>query len=465
MAGQHAYLQRLVPAHFGGGGCHVPVVDKHWSSPGSVGPDSRLGDCPRDGSYAAPGAGIPDVHQPIPKTWLQPPAAFRQRRTGCSLRTSHYAPGLADDPDHLHAPAIRQAAIACCNITRRRHVYINFWYPIVRSEDLAPDIPQKVRVLGCDLVAFRDQQGQARVLSDTCTHRGASLGGAWSNAGQPRIINGCIVCPYHGWEFGGDGECKNIPSLRHQAPGTRQGRFLSDRGEVRHRVRVPRRPAGERAPAPAADRGVRPAGLACQPGAGARGQLLLRALHRERPRPGAQRIRTPDPRPPGRQPRDLPGERVRGGGPPPGLGLLVHAQVRLAAAAAAGSCHREGQRYALGRCQDPAHQDIRRRRHLRPEHHADLHQPVRGQDVSPVLLRAAGGCAQDEDILPQHAQLPARPGQRCADPRAQQGHRRAGHRTAARGQPGHDAAQQVEGGADARRQGHRHLPRVAAQLR
>ncbi|MBC6944420.1 MAG: hypothetical protein DWB47_02985 [Gammaproteobacteria bacterium] len=216
MAGQHAYLQRLVPAHFGGGGCHVPVVDKHWSSPGSVGPDSRLGDCPRDGSYAAPGAGIPDVHQPIPKTWLQPPAAFRQRRTGCSLRTSHYAPGLADDPDHLHAPAIRQAAIACCNITRRRHVYINFWYPIVRSEDLAPDIPQKVRVLGCDLVAFRDQQGQARVLSDTCTHRGASLGGAWSNAGQPRIINGCIVCPYHGWEFGGDGECKaTAPSPRH----------------------------------------------------------------------------------------------------------------------------------------------------------------------------------------------------------------------------------------------------------
>ncbi|GIK34782.1 MAG: hypothetical protein BroJett010_13410 [Gammaproteobacteria bacterium] len=92
-------------------------------------------------------------------------------------------------------------------------MYINFWYPIVRSEDLAPDIPQKVRVLGCDLVAFRDQQGQARVLSDTCTHRGASLGGAWSNAGQPRIINGCIVCPYHGWEFGGDGECKNIPSI------------------------------------------------------------------------------------------------------------------------------------------------------------------------------------------------------------------------------------------------------------
>jgi phenylpropionate dioxygenase-like ring-hydroxylating dioxygenase large terminal subunit len=92
-------------------------------------------------------------------------------------------------------------------------MYINFWYPIIRSEDLAGDVPAKVKVLGCNLVAFRDQQGQARVLSDTCTHRGASLGGAWSNVGKPRIVNGCIVCPYHGWEFGGDGECKNIPSI------------------------------------------------------------------------------------------------------------------------------------------------------------------------------------------------------------------------------------------------------------
>ena len=92
-------------------------------------------------------------------------------------------------------------------------MYINFWYPIVRSEDLAPDQPEKVKVLGVNLVAFRDQDGQARVLSDTCVHRGGSLGGAWSAGNAPRIVNGCIVCPYHGWEYGGDGECKNIPSI------------------------------------------------------------------------------------------------------------------------------------------------------------------------------------------------------------------------------------------------------------
>lgn len=93
-------------------------------------------------------------------------------------------------------------------------MYINFWYPIIRSEDLGPDEPQKVSLLGVNVVAFRDDDGTAHVLSDTCVHRGGSLGGAWSGPeNAPRLINGCIVCPYHGWEFGGDGECKNIPSI------------------------------------------------------------------------------------------------------------------------------------------------------------------------------------------------------------------------------------------------------------
>jgi phenylpropionate dioxygenase-like ring-hydroxylating dioxygenase large terminal subunit len=92
-------------------------------------------------------------------------------------------------------------------------MYINFWYPIVRSEDLGYDLPEKVTVLGVDLVAFRDENGDAKVLSDTCIHRGASLGGAWSQGNTKRIINGAIVCPYHGWEFNGEGKCVNIPSI------------------------------------------------------------------------------------------------------------------------------------------------------------------------------------------------------------------------------------------------------------
>ena len=93
-------------------------------------------------------------------------------------------------------------------------MYINFWYPILRSEDLSMDKPEKIKVLGVNLVAFRTEDGTAAVLSDTCVHRGGSLGGAWSaGPAVPRLVNNCVVCPYHGWEFGPDGECKNIPSI------------------------------------------------------------------------------------------------------------------------------------------------------------------------------------------------------------------------------------------------------------
>ena len=92
-------------------------------------------------------------------------------------------------------------------------MYINFWYPIIRSEDLGPDKPERARVLGVNLAIFRDSKGRARVLSDTCVHRGGSLSGPWELGSNPRIVDDCVVCPYHGWEFNGDGDCKNIPSI------------------------------------------------------------------------------------------------------------------------------------------------------------------------------------------------------------------------------------------------------------
>ncbi|MEZ5473914.1 MAG: aromatic ring-hydroxylating dioxygenase subunit alpha [Steroidobacteraceae bacterium] len=92
-------------------------------------------------------------------------------------------------------------------------MYINFWYPMVRSEDLGPDKPERTKVLGLNFVIYRDSKGRPHVLSDTCVHRGGSLGGAWELGKTNRIVDDCIVCPYHGWEYDGDGDCKNIPSI------------------------------------------------------------------------------------------------------------------------------------------------------------------------------------------------------------------------------------------------------------
>ncbi|MBT7472360.1 MAG: aromatic ring-hydroxylating dioxygenase subunit alpha [Candidatus Marinimicrobia bacterium] len=93
-------------------------------------------------------------------------------------------------------------------------MYINFWYPIILAKELRQEKPVKVKVLGMDLVVYKTTDGTINVLSDTCCHRGGSLGGKW-NGGKDnkRIINNCIVCPYHGWEFDGTGKCTNIPSM------------------------------------------------------------------------------------------------------------------------------------------------------------------------------------------------------------------------------------------------------------
>lgn len=85
-------------------------------------------------------------------------------------------------------------------------MFINFWYPIGTSEEIAADVPFRTEIFSLKFVAFRDQNGHAHVLSDTCAHRGGSLGKGW-------MKEDCVVCPYHGWEYGGDGKCRTVPSI------------------------------------------------------------------------------------------------------------------------------------------------------------------------------------------------------------------------------------------------------------
>jgi len=84
-------------------------------------------------------------------------------------------------------------------------MFINFWYVGAQSRDLT-DQPLKVRMLGLNFVLFRDSQGKAHCLSNVCTHRGGNLAGG-------KIHGDCIACPYHGWQFNGEGACVKIPSL------------------------------------------------------------------------------------------------------------------------------------------------------------------------------------------------------------------------------------------------------------
>jgi len=85
-------------------------------------------------------------------------------------------------------------------------MYINFWYPVARSDEVTNETPFRTRILGVDFVAFRDTEGNACVLSDTCIHRGGALGAG-------KIKGDCVECPYHGWQYAADGKCARIPSL------------------------------------------------------------------------------------------------------------------------------------------------------------------------------------------------------------------------------------------------------------
>jgi phenylpropionate dioxygenase-like ring-hydroxylating dioxygenase large terminal subunit len=90
-------------------------------------------------------------------------------------------------------------------------VLINNWYVAATCAEVTRDKPLGVRMLGCDFVLFRDAEGKAVCLSDVCSHRGASLA-------RGEVCAGRVACPYHGWEFGTDGACTNIPAL---GPDTR----------------------------------------------------------------------------------------------------------------------------------------------------------------------------------------------------------------------------------------------------
>jgi nitrite reductase/ring-hydroxylating ferredoxin subunit len=78
-----------------------------------------------------------------------------------------------------------------------------FWQPVAFARDL-PESPLRVRILGEDLVVFRDRGGRVGVLHLHCAHRGTSL-----EFGIP-LARG-LRCCYHGWVYDVDGRCLETP--------------------------------------------------------------------------------------------------------------------------------------------------------------------------------------------------------------------------------------------------------------
>jgi phthalate 4,5-dioxygenase len=94
-----------------------------------------------------------------------------------------------------------------------------YWQPVALEEELPPGGPPKaVRILGEDLVVFRNQAGRPGSLGLHCPHRKADLS-------YGRIEAGGLRCVYHGWLYGLDGRCL-------QQPGEPAGSDFKDK--IRH---------------------------------------------------------------------------------------------------------------------------------------------------------------------------------------------------------------------------------------
>lgn len=85
-------------------------------------------------------------------------------------------------------------------------LFRRYWIPALKSDEIESDgKPQRIRLLGEDLIAFRDTEGKVGLVQEACPHRGTSL--------YYGINAGCgISCMYHGWKFDTDGNCTAIPS-------------------------------------------------------------------------------------------------------------------------------------------------------------------------------------------------------------------------------------------------------------
>ena len=103
----------------------------------------------------------------------------------------------------------------------------NYWYAVEQSHALARGAVTEVKFWGRSVALYRDDEGVLHAIENRCAHRQLKL-----TVGHVRGCN--VVCPYHGWEFDGEGRLSHVPhelfgkkmpniKLRHHAVDERYG--------------------------------------------------------------------------------------------------------------------------------------------------------------------------------------------------------------------------------------------------
>lgn len=79
------------------------------------------------------------------------------------------------------------------------------WHPVALTSGLAPGTANGTRVLGREIVVWRDGKGIAHAWDDRCPHRGMRLSFGFVRGDE-------IACLYHGWRYDAAGRCRHIPA-------------------------------------------------------------------------------------------------------------------------------------------------------------------------------------------------------------------------------------------------------------
>ena len=82
---------------------------------------------------------------------------------------------------------------------------VNGWYAAGLSSSFKKGTPHRIEIFEIPLVIWRKDDGSMAVLLDKCNHRNVPLS-------EGKIVNNCVVCPYHGWTYDETGQCTMIPS-------------------------------------------------------------------------------------------------------------------------------------------------------------------------------------------------------------------------------------------------------------
>ncbi len=93
----------------------------------------------------------------------------------------------------------------------------NGWFCVADSKELAVGEVKRIQAMGKEAVLFRGEDGKARALEPYCAHLGAHLGVGG------KVVGNRIQCPFHAWEYDGEGKCAHIPYSEKIPPRAKQG--------------------------------------------------------------------------------------------------------------------------------------------------------------------------------------------------------------------------------------------------